>query len=85
VSDQGRAEAWDAGRRLFEVLREQAEPGDEVAWGDLSEATRAYYERVAQEFVAEYHRVLVRDYARLYGTRPPDEEAPRGDEAWGRE
>jgi hypothetical protein len=67
------------------VLREQAGPGDEAAWGDLSEGRRAYYARVAEAFVAEYRRVLVRDDAHLYGTRPPNDAVPRGDDAWGRE
>ena len=75
---------WEAGRRLWELMDEEAPPGA-AAWADLSAEARASYERVARAFVAEYRGVLVRDYARLYGTRPPGDEAPRGDDAWGRE
>ncbi len=86
MSDRGRAAAWDAGRRFFEVMREQAEPPpDELSWEALSEATRAYYGRVAAAFVAEYRREVERASARKDGTRPPGDEAPRGDDAWGRE
>jgi hypothetical protein len=53
---------WDAGRRLFETMREQAElPGDGLPWEALCEERRAYFERVARSFLAEAHRVAQRD------------------------
>ena len=61
MSDQGRAAAWDAGRRLFETMREQAEPGDGLPWEALSAETRDYYGRVARSFLAEARRVAQRD------------------------
>ena len=77
MNDRARAEGWDAGRRFFEVMREQAEPPpDELPWEALSEATRAYYGRAAAAFVAEYQREV---------ERPSGDEEPRGDDAWGRE
>ncbi|CAA9569041.1 MAG: hypothetical protein AVDCRST_MAG59-3310 [uncultured Thermomicrobiales bacterium] len=72
MSDQGRAAAWDAGRRLFETMREQAEPGDGLPWEALSAETRDYYGRVARSFLAEARRAAQRDE----GARAADPLAP---------
>ena len=75
----GQAMDWDAGRRLWELMGEESPPGDATPWEALSAETRAYYGRVAAAFLAEYQALVVRNDAGL-----PD-QAPRGDDAWGRE